>query len=109
MPTELWEEEALRHVDTMLSYYTAHAISAEILAKDPTKRDKMAKELFNSTELHVRHELLPLPIEEVLALLRGWDEALTKEATTFEQFVRFCPETPRNLQSTGTFTASITR
>ncbi|KAJ7222684.1 hypothetical protein C8J57DRAFT_1593238 [Mycena rebaudengoi] len=50
----------------MLRYYTAHALSAEVLAQDPTERDRLDKEL------------------------RSWDEALSQEPQTFkDHFLHF--------------------
>jgi hypothetical protein len=103
MPSEAWEAEAMLHVKTMFKYQKAHAISAEILAKYPTERDRMVEELSHSKEPHVRHELLHDPSEDVPALLHGWDEAISKEPTTLQEFVQFIfAGTPPNLQSTGT-------
>jgi hypothetical protein len=82
MPSPPWEPEALRLVETMLRYYTAHALSAEVLAQDPTERDRLDKELRESP--NVRHDD---PNDDVPALLQSWDEALSQEPQTFKEFV----------------------
>ncbi|KAJ6570198.1 hypothetical protein DFH09DRAFT_1362840 [Mycena vulgaris] len=78
-----WRDEAVRHAAAMAKYIFAHAISSEVLSRDPTQRDKLAQQVRESKEPHIRHELKEDPSEDVTALLRGWDEALAKQATTF--------------------------
>jgi hypothetical protein len=87
MRDQSWEPEALLHVQVMAKYLSAQAISSEVLAQDPTQRDRMAKELSQSKDPNVRHELVADPNEDPMAMLRDWDKALSQEATTFEESV----------------------
>ncbi|KAJ7184371.1 hypothetical protein C8R46DRAFT_1299270 [Mycena filopes] len=81
----VWEAEALHHVERMLKYIEAQTISSLVLAKDPTRRDRMLKELSESTDPRVRRGLAAEPGEDALASIRAWDTALDQAATTFEQ------------------------
>ncbi|KAF7340247.1 hypothetical protein MVEN_01943400 [Mycena venus] len=84
MPTQPWEPEALKHVRAMAKYLAVHAISAQVLAEDPTRRDQMAKELQASKAPHVRPDLRVDPSDDYETLLRGWDDSLAQEATDFQ-------------------------
>ncbi|KAJ7508699.1 hypothetical protein B0H11DRAFT_2271010 [Mycena galericulata] len=78
------QEQAQRHAEIMTRYLSANAISSQVLGTDPQKRDSMWNKVHNSTEPHVRHDLFEKTPDDAEALLRGWDEALAKDAISFE-------------------------
>ena len=87
--TEVWRSEAVHMAEAMNRYLTAHAVSASVLAQDPTRRDRLFAELAASEAPHVRRELRVDPNDDYMALLRDWDKAIAEEPTDFERFVSF--------------------
>ncbi|KAJ7223098.1 hypothetical protein GGX14DRAFT_557669 [Mycena pura] len=82
--TEVWRSEAVHMAEAMNRYLSAHAVSALVLAQDPTRRDRMWAELAASEAPHVRRELRVDPNDDYMALLRDWDKAIAEEPTDFE-------------------------
>lgn len=80
-----WEPLAEELATVMAHYQEIHAESAQVLASDPTKRDRMIQDLKDSNEPHVRKQFDRRDDREVDEMLRVWDEALAKEPQTFEE------------------------
>ncbi len=89
MPPPHWEPIAIQHASTVANYLILHGESAEYLATDPTKRDRMLKELANSNAPWVRKQFKYDANEDVDELLRGWDDAIAKTPVTLEELVTF--------------------
>ncbi|KAJ7774965.1 hypothetical protein B0H16DRAFT_1713411 [Mycena metata] len=81
-----WHAEVVEHAQVMIRYIAAHTESSLVLKEDPTWRDKLYQELTQSTNPNVRRDLVLNPDEDILSLLRGWDEALARTPLSFEEF-----------------------
>ncbi|KAJ7075635.1 hypothetical protein B0H15DRAFT_956270 [Mycena belliarum] len=68
-------------------YIKAHAVSVQVLAQDPTRRDKLLAELAASPSPNVQPDLRIDPNADHEALLRRWDDAIAEEPTDFTTHV----------------------
>jgi hypothetical protein len=85
--TQLWRAEAKQMAQTMNRYFIAHGVSAQVLAEDPTRHNRMKAELAASEDPRVRRDISVDPNDDHEALLRDWDEAIAQEPTDFSRFV----------------------
>ncbi|KAJ7924360.1 hypothetical protein B0H13DRAFT_2315503 [Mycena leptocephala] len=81
--TQLWRAEAKQMAQTMNRYFIAHGVSAQVLAEDPTRHNRMKAELAASEDPRVRRDISVDPNDDHEALLRDWDEAIAQEPTDF--------------------------